>query len=114
MRNSIFVVSSLVILLILAGCGKSSSKGAIKIMDVTKAQSISISVSRPSVSGLTIHCRGEIDGKATLSASNWASEPLSGKVDWQVYHDWFTNACTLKYNPSNVTTGHLEIDYEFH
>ena len=114
MRNPAPFVIVLAALFIFPACNKSSSQGVVKITDVTKAQSISVSASRSSVSGLTIRCRGEIDGKATLSASNWVAEMLSGKVDRQVYHDWFTNSCTLAYTPSNVTKGHLEIEYEFH
>lgn len=114
------LITLIVLLFIIVACspdsGKDSSKGLVKISNVTKEQSINIATSGSdsSISGLTIHCRGYIDGKATLRASNWEPKILSGNIDWHIYHDWFFATCIIKYMPENVKSGNLIIEYEFH
>ena len=65
-------------------------------------------------SGLSIHITGDIDGVAEVWASNWGVQRLSGRVDWQVYHDWFSPDCTLHYQPVGPVSGRLAIRYRFH
>ena len=65
-------------------------------------------------SGLSVHIMGEIDGVAEVWADNWEPERLSGRVDWRVYHDWFSPSCTLHYRPVGQVSGRLVVRYQFH
>jgi hypothetical protein len=47
-------------------------------------------------------------------ASNWEMQRLSGRVDWRVYHDWFSPDCTLRYRPVGQVSGWLVVRYQFH
>ena len=84
------------------------------VPDVTQTNVLALSTSQQSVSGISLHIRGRLDGKAHVVAGNWEKHTLSGTVDWQVYHDWFEPTCALHYEPVAVTSGSLTVEYEFH
>ncbi len=66
-------------------------------------------------SGLSVHITGEIDGVAEVWADNWEPKRLSGRVDWRVYHDWFSPNCTPHYRPvGGQVSGRLVVRYCFH
>ena len=66
-------------------------------------------------SGLSVQITGEIDGVADVWADNWEPIRLSGRVDWRVYHDWFSPDCTLHYRPvGGPVSGRLVVRYQFH
>ena len=65
-------------------------------------------------SGLSVHITGEIDGVAEVGANNWEVQRLSGRVDWRVYHDWFSPDCTLHYRPVGRVSGRLVVRYQVH
>ena len=101
--------------LLAIGCGGSRS-GSVRIADVTKTNSISLTSSYSGVggdgpSGITLHIHGQIDGSAYVYASNWETTKLSGTVEWRIYHDWFQTNCVLHYIPESVRSGELTVDY---
>lgn len=89
---------------------------SVRIDDVTKTHKLVLTTSRDlmSISGISIHVTGYLDGTATIVASNWEPKKLSGKIDWQIYHDWFSNTCEIDYLPENVSQGKLTLEYIFH
>jgi hypothetical protein len=95
-----------------SGCGQTMQKAS--VVDVSKAQKVALKTTASNVSGLTLHVRGQIDGEAIVSASNWEPQKISGKVDFKVYHDWFTSTCELQYQPVSAKAGALTVQYEFH
>jgi len=100
--------------LFIAFRGERSQTFTVNVGDVTNKSSITLASPSKGVSGLTLHVTGEINGQAYVFASNWEKRELSGKVDWEIYHDWFEPTCVLQYEPVSVTSGNLRIDYTFH
>ena len=102
----------------LLGCGGSRS-GSVRIADVTKTNSISLTSGYSGVggdlpSGITLHVHGQIDGSAYVYAGNWETTKLSGTVEWRIYHDWFQTNFVLHYVPESVRSGELTVDYTIH
>jgi hypothetical protein len=64
--------------------------------------------------GISVWVVGEITGEAELWAENWTPLRLSGRVNARVYHDWFTDDCTLNYKPLGPVSGRLTVYYQFH
>ena len=98
-------------LVTLLGC---KGRGTIAVSDVTATNTFTLTSRGGSISGLTLHVRGHLDGTGYIYAGNWDTQALSGAVDWTIYHDWFETNCVLHYDPLGVHTGTLTIQYEFH
>ena len=98
-------------LVTLLGCSKS---GTVAVSDVTTTNSFTLVSHSDSVSGLTLHLRGQLDGTGYIYAGNWDTQALSGTIDRTIYHDWFETNCVLHYYSVGVYTGALSIHYEFH
>ena len=81
--------------------------------DVTATNSFTLVSHRGSVSGISLHIQGQLDGTGYVYAANWPTQALSGAVDWKIYHDWFETNCIIYYYPVGVHTGALSIQYEF-
>jgi len=64
-----------------------------------------------------IHCYGKLDGEAQLvlmlNGAPYKTEKLNGKVNFKWGGDWYSDSMELKYQPSNITSGQLVIDYAF-
>lgn len=65
-------------------------------------------------SGMSIWITGEFDGEVEIWTDGLPHQRLSGKVDWQVKHDYFREKCLISYRPITATRGQLTIHYEFH
>ncbi len=72
-----------------------------------------------SVCGIQIYILGYIDGAATIYIINEHEhyeheyKISSGKVGIKLSGDWYSNECLIKYEPTNVNSGHLKIRYYF-
>jgi hypothetical protein len=88
----------------------------VEIRDVSKPAILNLHVAsgQAEPTGISVWVSGEIDGEADVWAGNWEPERVHGKVNFQIYHDWFQRDCDLHYEPINVTSGKLVIHYEFH
>jgi hypothetical protein len=102
---------SLLGLVTLFGC---SDRGTVSVPDVTATNAFTLNSRGGSISGLTLHVRGHLNGTGYIHAANWETQALSGTIDWKIYHDWFYKSCTLEYRPEGVHAGSVTIDYEFH
>jgi hypothetical protein len=110
MKKIIFLGAFIVA--ILSACSRPAE--VIQIADVTQPTILNLNSTSKNVSGISLRLRGQIDGSAVLSASNWETQRLSGKVDYQGYHDRFHAECDLQYQPMKVTSGALTVEYKFH
>ena len=64
--------------------------------------------------GISLSLKGRLEGSADLIVSDWATQALTGQVDWKITHDLTTSNCVVVYAPQNVRGGQLEITYFFH
>ncbi len=64
-----------------------------------------------------IHCYGKLDGEAKLilmlNGAPYKTASMKGKVDFTWGGDWYADTMELTYQPSNVMSGQLVIDYTF-
>jgi hypothetical protein len=109
MRTFLAIIGTMVLL----GC---SGRGPVVIFvsEVAATNSFTLIADHGSVSGITLHVQGLLDGTGYVYAANWPTQVLSGPIDWKVYHDWFETNCVIHYHPVGVSTGRLTIQYEFH
>ena len=96
----------------LAGCERQQTQ---RIERVAEPQQFTFQASGGSMpSGYTLHVHGHIDGAASITASESTPQPISGDVDWRIYHDYFRPSIDIQYSPAKVTAGHLTVDLTFH
>ena len=108
----IILVALLTAMGIVSGCTRTAQTAS--VLDVSKAQRITLATTSANVSGISLHIQGQIDGEAVMTASNWEPQKMSGKVDFRVYHDWFASKCDLQYQPVSAKAGSLTVKFEFH
>lgn len=69
------------------------------------------------VTSMGIHCYGKLEGNAELvlmlNGAPYKTEKIKGKVNFTWGGDWYSDSMELKYQPNNVTSGQLVIDYTF-
>jgi hypothetical protein len=66
---------------------------------------------------MAIRCYGKLEGEAQLvlmlNGAPYKSERMKGKVNFTWGGDWYSDSIELRYQPINVTAGHLVIAYTF-
>lgn len=81
-------------------------------MDATKAQHLTF-FGPDNTSSVALHVHGYIDGRASISAANWAPATVAGNVDWKVGHDDFSSKIVVDYEPLDVRSGQLTFELAF-
>ena len=99
-------------LLSFAGCERQQTR---RIERVAESQQFTFHTSRGRApSGYTLRVHGHIDGAASITASESTPQPISGDVDWRIYHDYFRPSIDIQYSPARVTAGQLTLELTFH
>jgi hypothetical protein len=95
------------------GCGRQQT---LRVSDVSKAQTILLKADprQSHIYHISLRFRGQIDGRASISGKNVVTQSLQGKFDAATGGDWYTKTCELEYSPTNVHSGHMIIEFEFH
>jgi len=65
------------------------------------------------INWFTFSVTGQIDGKARISIDGMGLSEITGKVANAYGFDWFYSNCPVRYEPQGVTTGALELHWEF-
>jgi hypothetical protein len=112
LKMKIRLVACLMAIGIVSGCTQTAQ--TVNVVDVSKSETLALTTTSSNVSGISLHVQGQLDGEAVFSAANWEPQKISGKVDFNVYHDWFATKCDLQYQPLSATTGTLTVQYTFH
>jgi hypothetical protein len=112
LKMKIRLVACLMAIGIVSGCTQTAQ--TVNVVDVSKSETLALTTTSSNVSGISLHVQGQLDGEAVFSAANWEPQKVSGKVDFNVYHDWFATKCDLQYQPLSATTGTLTVQYTFH
>ena len=111
-------------LLALQGCIRNPCQTT-KITDVTKAQAVVLHKipSQGHVHAVSIRVTGEIAGEATLQlfddrspksdGSAYRQQELAGPVNVTWEGDWYSDEARIVYTPRKVSSGTIEIHYEF-
>jgi len=112
MNSSPFHALLAAAILILTGCERQQTQ---RIVRFAESQTLTFQAPRSSTpSGYTLHVHGHIDGAASITASESHPQPISGHVDWRIYHDYFRPSIDIHYAPAKVTAGQLTVDLTFH
>ncbi len=65
-----------------------------------------------------VHCYGRIDGGVRLvlmlNGAPYKTEHMTGKVNFKWGGDWYADSMELRYQPSNMNSGQLIIEYIFY
>ena len=102
-------------LLSVVGCERQQTQRIERIERVTEPQTLTFHELHGSTpSGYTLHVHGHIDGAASITASESTPQPISGDVDWRIYHDYFRPSIDIQYSPAKVSAGQLTIELTFH
>lgn len=110
------VVLSL-LLLVCASCGRYDQKIVIK--DVTKAQTIEVhkKPGQGHIYSMGIRVSGQIDGNAkvtlVLDGAPYKVANMEDKSNFSWGGDWYADSIELHYEPNNVRSGKLTIEYYF-
>jgi hypothetical protein len=98
-------------------CNKAHYDQRLEITDLQKLQIITLS-KRPSqgnIYSLSIHCTGKINGKARMmpDGKRQDTKELSGNVNFTWGGDWYADSVEIRYEPIQVSSGSLILEYTF-
>jgi hypothetical protein len=102
---------------IVSGCGIFSR--TYSLADVTRAQTIILKKApgQGSIHSLRVIGDGELKGSATivlmLNGKPENKETLSGPVHFEWGMDWYSDEVEIRYTPTSVKSGHLNLRYKF-
>jgi hypothetical protein len=102
---------------ILYGCSQPMQNHI--VTDVTKEQLITLSKSKSNktINRMKVHVTGYIDGEAQiyiiLNDKPYKTEEISGDVNFKWTGDWYSDIMEIKYKPSSVNGGKLNLQYLF-
>lgn len=91
----------------------------VAIPDVTRSTVLKLRAEpgKDNVSALGMRISGNVEGKArvTLLHGDHAqmSSELSGEVSLEWVGDWYSPEAELRYDSSDVRSGHLQVEYRF-
>lgn len=119
-RWSLVAVAGLVVVVLAVAYVWQTSWQSAAIPDVTQSADLRMSAfpgdSWPmgGVSGVSVEVSGEIDGEAEVWSGDSMPQRIAGRVEWLLYHDWFSPECDFHYRPTGVTAGKLVVRFCFH
>lgn len=117
MRNRLFLITIIVFVAIITGCGIKSQTH--EIVDTTKAEEVVLKKKggQGSVHSLIVLGEGNIDGDAEVSlilnGIPDKSEQLKGPVNFKWDRDWYSGQAEIRYKPGMVKSGNLRLEYRF-
>ena len=90
-----------------------------EIKDVTKPEVVILKKEskQGNIYAITISGTGQISGEANiiliLNGKPYKTANLSGKVNFQWGGDWYSDTAEIRYHPSSVVSGQVQITYRF-
>jgi hypothetical protein len=83
-----------------------------RVEDASQARRLDFRLSsEESVSGVTLHVHGHLDGSAAVKIEGSQDFGiLSGDVEYKYGQEWSSPACTVTYEPVSGTTGSLTFE----
>lgn len=101
------------------GVGCSKRSGTVRVADATQSNVFTLMSGYSGIrgqlpSGITLHVHGQLAGTGYVFGVYSLTQGFNGAVDWRIYQDFFETSCTIRYVPVRVTSGRLNIDYQFH
>ncbi len=85
------------------------------ITDVTKAETFDLTPTTDmlEISHIQFHFQGNIGGQAYMLTHSYATQALSGPIDFRFGEDVSATNYVLRYFPLSVTNGNLKVTYKF-
>ncbi len=117
MRKIPFILLIVQLLLISTSCQKYDQR--LDITDVKQSQLLVLQKqpNQKNIVSMGLRCYGKMVGEAQLvlmlNGAPYKTANMKGKVDFTWGGDWYSDSMELRYQPSNVTSGQLIIDYTF-
>ena len=96
-----------------------SGSQSYEIKDVTKPEVVTFKkeLKQGNIHAITISGKGQICGEGKiillLNEKPYKTANLSGKVNFQWGGDWYSDTAEIRYQPSSVASGQLQITYRF-
>jgi hypothetical protein len=93
---------------------------SVAVTDVRRAEILVLATkdTGANVHALTIRVSGEIEGQATLTlilnGEPYKTEQLTGKISFEWGGDWYADTAEIRYEPVNVQSGNVKLQYRFH
>ena len=101
--------------LLSASCTQYDQK--LEITDLNKPQVITLKKKRDQkiIVSMGVHCYGKLEGEAQLmlNGAPYKTEKMKGKVNFKWGGDWFSDSMELRYQPINLTSGQLAMEYTY-
>ena len=117
MRKTLAIYGMVILSLLLTGCTKYDR--LVTVADVREEDVIILrNTSNPEhVYGIDIRGSGNLDGEATISlilnGEPYKTEKLKGPVSFNWGGDWYSDTAEIRYQPNNVKSGKVAIEYKF-
>jgi alkyl hydroperoxide reductase subunit AhpF len=117
MKKSLLILLAIQSVIILASC--TSYDQRVEITDVKKPQVLVLKkkADQKDIVSMKIHCYGRLEGEAKLiiahTGATYRSTEIKGNVNYKLSGDWYADSMEVSYQPQNVTSGHLTIEYTF-
>ena len=115
MRGAFYSV--LVLLFLGPSCTKYPHE--VKLADVQTPQAIVLKKEPNAgiVHGIDVRGHGHLDGEAhvslMLNGNPYKTERLNAKVSFSWSGDWYSDIAEIRYEPINVKSGELVVEYQF-
>ena len=117
MKKLTYILLIIQLILITASCTKYDQR--LEVTDLKKSQVLILQKkpNQKNVYSMSINCSGKFKGEAQLvlmlNGAPYKTEYMKGNVNFKWGGDWYSDSMELRYQPSNVTSGQLVIDYTF-
>ncbi len=120
LRVIVLFVAAMIAAAVWALFRTSAAMPSVTVNDVRKPETLVLRASGngKSVFAITVRGSGDITGKSTvtllLNDAPYKTEQLSGKVDFEWGGDWYATSAEVRYEPADVQSGNVVLEYEFH
>jgi len=117
MQNTKLCIGTIVFSLLVNGC--TNYDGSVQVADIRKEETIILKNTRKPGYVYSIHISGSgnVDGDASVSlilnGEPYKTEKLKGTANFQWSGDWYSDTAEIRYQPGNVNSGNLVINYSF-
>jgi len=111
----ILIVSVLAVLLV--SCAKYDQRLAMKDLERAQVVRLQKKPGQGTICSMGIRGSGQVDGKARivlmLNGAPYKAADIDGKVHFAWGGDWYADSMELRYQPLEVRSGELIIEYYF-
>jgi hypothetical protein len=118
MRARIKIYAVIFLSVLLATCTNYDHKILFSNVPIKQTIVLSNNSGKGNVYSIAIRTHGYINGRAQISlilnTSKYKTEQIGGNVNFNWGGDWYSDTAEILYEPHNVKSGELIIEYKFY